>query len=311
MKKFLSIFALAAMLLPLACNKDNKTDVVDLNKRIASADETWKFDIEDQEGNDFGSGVGRATGAEKTDGGQLVITTKETVDGEEQTHVFSGTAQKVNEHSFEMVDEKTQQAFAVDIQPALKDALNQQISITYKGKVYVLTATPKGEFSADPVIVAALARRFQILQTTISVQLPENDALAAAHSESGCDLPAIAKYMKDAGGVEFDYDFTGYVVKNIEFSARGTVIIRFTGRDPYEGEMVKLNKAENNKYTFEYDLDVKDSDNNPIFNGNAEGLVDPDFTKGRINLELNAKGSTKDKKEYKAKVQLLLAPIAQ
>lgn len=303
MKKFLSLFAVAAILLPIACNKnDDKTDVVDLNKRIAQESETWKFDIDDNELVDLGEGVGKPTGAEKTDGNQIIITTQEKVGDNIENHVFTGPCTRIDENKFEMVDERTQGKFGLEIQTPKSSGYS--VTITYKGKTYTAFATPKGELTSNPVLLAAIARVFTVLETTVAVELPGNDKLAGGKTfTDGCNIPSIVSWMKEAG-VEFDFDPTGYVVKNIEFTTRGTVIIRFTGQDPYEGEMVQI-KDDN---TFEYELNVKDEKENPVFSGKANGKVIVNYQKGRVTVVLDATGKTSKDETYKASVTLNVAP---
>ena len=112
--------------------------------------------------------------------------------------------------------------------------------------------------------------------------------------------------MKNTGELEFDYDFTGYVVKTLELDSFGNIVITFTGKPAYKGEF-----SIDNAGKFAYELDVKDEGDNPIFNGAAEGKISLDIQKGRVLVELAASGVSKKEEEYKATVQLLLVPVTQ
>ena len=299
MKKYFVMLAAAMLLLPLACNKKNDDGaVVDLNKPVPTAEKAVSYTLDlpatppKPEEEIF-------TEVIRTDDNTLAITAEK--NGVKTC--YSGPCVEVNANKWTMKDGADQ--FEVEIVEK-KASPVYSVTVKHNGATYTATATPKVKMTTNPVLLTGIARKFAVKQTTISVQLPNNDKLAGAHSEDGCDLPKIAEYMKNTGELEFDYDFTGYVVKTLELDSFGNIVITFTGKPAYKGEF-----SIDNAGKFAYELDVKDEGDNPIFNGAAEGKISLDIQKGRVLVELAASGVSKKEEEYKAKVQLLLVPVTQ
>ena len=309
MKKFFTILAFAALILPLSCNKtdENKTVVADLQQKPATAKDAIKVITEDATPI---PDLGKPVSAEITDDGEGIIKTE----NGGKISVFSGSVAKKAEGEFEMTDDKTKDVFGIKF-VSLKSTANYSVTITYKGKAYTFNAQSKDPLTVDPTFVTVIARRFQVLSTNLTIKLPEqlngiNKTFEAPYYNGyGCPVPEIVSWLKTAVNLEFDKDFTGYTVKEIEFSSRGTFIIRFVGQNPYEGELFEVKPAGNGKFTFDYTLDIEDADKNPIFNGEASGDIVSDFQKGRVNLTLNAKGETKDNKDYEGKILFVVAPV--
>lgn len=299
MKKIIAIFAAAMLLLPLACNKkdDDKT-VADLNKPVPTAEKAVKYTL-DSPATPPNPDDEVFTEVTRTDDNTLVITAEQ--NGEKKC--YSGACVEKSANEWSMQDGKDQ--FEVSVEKLKSMVTTHKITIKHNGKNYTVNALSNPPAASTPLLVG-ISRKFTIKQTTISVELPNNTKLAGAHSEDGCDLPKIAQYLKETGGLEFDYDFTGYVVKTIEFDSFGTILITFNGKPAYKGQFDVASNGE-----MSYALDVKDEDDNPIFNGEASGKITMDTTVGRVNFELTAFGQSKKEEEYKAKVQLLLIPVTK
>ena len=299
MKKYFVILAAAMLLLPLACNKKNDDGaVVDLNKPVPTAEKAVSYTL-DQPSTPPKPEDEIFTDVTRTDDNTLAITAEK--NGEKTCS--SGPCVEVNANKWTMKDGADQ--FEVEIVEK-KASPVYSVTVKHNGVTYTATATPKVKMTTNPVLLTGIARKFAVKQTTISVELPNNDKLAGSHGEDGCDLPKIAEYLKNTGELEFDYDFTGYVVKTLELDSFGNIVITFTGKPAYKGEF-----SIDNAGKFAYELDVKDEGDNPIFNGAAEGKISLDIQKGRVLVELVATGVSKKEEKYKAKVQLLLVPVTQ
>lgn len=299
MKKIFVVFAAAMLLLPLACNKKNDDNaVVDLNKPVPTAEKAVSYTL-DQPSVPPTPGDEVITDVTRTDDNTLAITAEK--DGVKTC--YSGPCVEVNSNKWTMKDGEDN--FEVEI-TEVKANPTYSVTVKHNGKIYTATATPKTKMTTNPVLLTNIARKFVVKQTKISVQDPKNDQLSIAHPEDGCDLPKIAEYLKNTGELEFDYDFSGYVVKNVEFDSFGNIVITFTGKPAYKGEF-----SIDNAGKFVYALDVKDEGDNPIFNGEAEGKIEPVFATGRVLVELNATGVSRKDEEYKATVQLLLVPVTK
>lgn len=293
MKKYLSLLAVAALLLPLACNKNDKNEVVDLKQAPVTSSAAFKYDLGDPnvppaEGDEV------FTGVENTDDGEMILTTED--------HAYSGVCQDKGNNTFMMKDEASSKEFEVTIQE-LKGGPAYSVTIKSNGKTFTASATPVAPITTNPTLVKAMGRKWNVLQTTISVTGGKfTSKLGAARAFNGCDLKEIADYLADAG-LQLDYNFEGYKVTTIEFSQRGTIEVKFSQAKTYKGDWTVDSVG-----AFGYDLDIKDEKENPLFNGKALGKASVDFAKGRVNVEVSASGQDKNKENYAALVQFLLSP---
>ncbi len=164
-----------------------------------------------------------------------------------------------------------------------------------------LVFTPKNEnpieTPAEPVdkvepqnqkvatLLNQIVNTWKVKKTIISISGDDlAKELGVAHSFDGCSLPEIKNYIeKTAKNYTIDFDFTGYVVKDVTITERGTFMIRFEGKDAYDGEW-----EINEDGTFAYELSYE-QEGNPLVNGKATGKIVPDEQKGTCDLTINVK----------------------
>jgi len=162
-------------------------------------------------------------------------------------------------------------------------------------EVTAVANTPAEESS-----LAKLCRTWVPEKTIISASggdLPAS--LGVAHAEKGCDLPGIQNYLKN-NGLTIDYDLSGYTVTDISFTANGTIIVRFSGAEAFEGAF-KLNQGD----TFTYTINGTEA-GNPLFNGRANGSVLFEEENNRKYCEFTLNVQIDYEKNYSGKLVLLL-----
>ena len=110
------------------------------------------------------------------------------------------------------------------------------------------------------------------------------------------NLYEIAKAIK-AKGVNFDAEkLIGYNITSINFGQTGTILVQFSGQDPYVGEWNLTTKG------FSYDLEY--GEGNDILNAHAAGTL----TVGGGKLKLDLSGEIKGTKDYTSTISITLVP---
>lgn len=179
--------------------------------------------------------------------------------------------------------------------------LPTQIVITREGRDPVtVEVTAVANTPAEESSLAKLCRTWIPEKTIISASGGDIPAsLGVAHAEKGCDLPGIQNYLKN-NGLTIDYDLTGYTVTDLSFTANGTIIVRFSGAEDFEGAF-RLNQGDTFSYTFN-GTEV----GNPLFNGQANGSVLFEQENNRKYCELTLNAQINAEKNYSGKLVLLL-----
>lgn len=104
------------------------------------------------------------------------------------------------------------------------------------GTVIRMQADAYGKEPLSGELAASLCRTWIPRETLIQVMGNEvPTSLGVGRVFEGCDLPGIAKYLKDSG-IAITETMQGYTVKTINLTAEGTICITFDAADPYVGE---------------------------------------------------------------------------
>jgi len=185
----------------------------------------------------------------------------------------------------------------------LSRATGFEIVFTPTGQEPVkISATPVETPSATGTTaqtINKIVNTWKVKQTIVTLTgegLPE--ALAAAHTEPGFNLPAWKNYIAEVGKYTIDYDFTGYVVKDVTLTEAGTLLIRFEGADPFVAEWELASNG-----TFSYEL-AYEQEGNPLINASATGKVTTDEAKGTCDITIDV--TVDSKQNYKGKVIIKL-----
>ncbi|MBR6346747.1 MAG: hypothetical protein IKR69_05090 [Bacteroidales bacterium] len=154
------------------------------------------------------------------------------------------------------------------------------------------------ELNADSSLLADIARGWKVEKTFVTVKSDALPAGGIGGEYSGCDIPKIAKDLKEKG-LKIDDRKVSYKVTGISLSKFGTIRIYLSNDDVIEGSI----KSGISGGLFDYSFDVFDNDN-PVLSANGNGTVK--IVKSKLNLELSGTLHDNEKKDYEAIVKFIL-----
>lgn len=278
MKKFIALAALAALIIPLSCNRDNpeaKTvlpapDKAQFAKKLSLA-VTDKTDI---------------ASVEFTESGYYILRTKKT---KSDTHdYFSDTYTCTG-------DIYTLQRFGT-----IEHKGNQLVISPLNGSPVTVTAT-MGDKLPTSEFYTTVCRSWKVVKTDVNMKVNDSDI---GVRKDGCDLHEIAVELNNHGA-KLALTFDGFVVNRITFTASKTFEVNFANNVHFVGPYTLTEKGD-----FSYTLDHI---GNYFFNASATGtvsVVDP-YDLGRtgyiwikLNTKINSGGVP-----HEGHIILTLAPL--
>lgn len=295
-KVFLFCAAVAALVLSASCNKDGGNiggKVVIPAAEYAA--EAKKLELANSDSNPGIKSI------EFTESGRYIIC-KQVVDG--QTGPLSVKAETPTLEYVHGTYTVNNNVYTLNGYGTVTITGNQITISTSGGENIVVNYTEAAKYPEND-FYTTIARAWKVDKTDIAVTFEGKAAVGVV--KTGCDIPAILKELEEKADVDLkDEEFSGYVVKEINFTMSKTIEIAFTGRSPIAGPINNL--SENGDFAYE----LSGSNGVEILSGKASGKfnLNPGLGTNQIMLSLDTEITSKSGKTYKGKVSFVLSPAA-
>lgn len=298
MKKFFIILAAAALLVPAvsSCNKDNTPKTAPSSiKAPALAEFQTKLEFSKEEGKALivPKDEVSITSIELTKSGKFIVE-KKPLEGKEFIEIGK----------YQVASKASVGSYTLDGIGTIKieqDGASFKVTLSANGETSEAVATEVS--NSNPSGAFALAfQDWKVNNTTINVSGSGIPAVSGTYQ--GCDIPKIAKDIKDKG-ISVDERIyaalDGFVIKSISLTEFNTFAISFTGKDPFVGKVSGFNAADG---TFNYKFDYYA--NNLVVAADAKVAL---FWKtASLGLTIEGNVNYNDDKTYKASVSFDLSP---
>ena len=295
MKRILYLIAAAALMLPVACNPEDKPDSgnnIELaepaTREVAKLIEFAAHERLTIDGP-IGEKPKTIYAVELTDANRAIITTTDP----SLDLVVSGTkataAKKYQVCKFAVKDSKTFDVAGLGT-ISIPEPDNKTVIVKVNRALLVKTAdgetfetknaTIKNPAPLGHRFIKNAARSWKVNTTILEVKTDESAVKETFNG--GCDFSKIAQFAADHGVAALKNklpQFAGLTVDEVMFTSNGTLCISFTAADAFAGTVNMKNDG-----SFTYSLE---EGGNSLFNPAGSGKVE--FTKdGKMNLSINA-----------------------
>ena len=259
MKKFIVLAALAALIIPLACNRDNP-EAKTVLPAPAKAQFAKKLVLAETDKTDIAS-------IEFTESGYYILRTQKT---KSSTHDYASDTYTCTGDLY------TLKGFGT-----IEHKGNQLIISPLNGSPVTVTAT-EGDKLPTSEFYTTVCRSWKVVKTDVNMKVGSSDI---GLRKDGCDLHEIATEL-NSHGAKLALTFDGFKVNRITFTASKTFEVNFANKEHFVGPYTLTESG-----VFSYTLDHI---GNYFFNASADGtvsVVDP-YDLGRtgyIWIKLNTK----------------------
>lgn len=297
MKRFLYLIAAAAMLIPVACNPEDKPNSgsdIELPEP-ATREVAKKIEFSPLERLTIDGPAGEKLktiyAVDFTDANRAIITTENPGLSD---LVVSGTKAITTGKKYEVAKFTVKDSKTFDVAGlgtiSIPEPDNKTVIVKVNRALFVKTADGETFETKNATITSPAplghrfiknaARSWKVNSTILEVKT--DDSAIKETFNGGCDFSKIAQFAADHGVAALKNklpQFAGLTVDEVMFTSNGTLCISFTAADAFAGTVNMKNDG-----SFTYSLE---EGGNSLFNPAGSGKVE--FTKdGKMNLSINA-----------------------